>query len=358
MTFYTDHSGSAASPFLLGYRRLASSVASAGRGALKARWPGRPQSVTRPRSGPGGPDLMHLPQPDAPEASPAAIQSFPDLEVRYDAESGVYWQWMRPRERPSYTMELLDAMKRSLAQAQTLSQTDAGGVQYLVTGSRVPGIFNLGGDLPHFAQLIREGDRETLRAYAHACIDVQYGRATNMNRPYVSISLVQGDALGGGFECALADDVIIAERDAKFGLPEVLFGLFPGMGAYSFLSRKLGDAMAERMILSGKIYTADEMHEMGLVSMVAEPGEGEAAVAEFIHREQRTFRARTALSRIRQRIEPVTREELIDVTDTWVDTALTLGPSELRKMQRLASAQDRRWQQIRDGGDAVASAAE
>ena len=60
--------------------------------------------------------------------------------------------------------------------------------------------------------------------------------------PLITIALVQGEALGGGFESILSFDVVIAERDARFGLPEAMFGLFPGMGAHSFLSRRLGSA--------------------------------------------------------------------------------------------------------------------
>lgn len=338
MSLQAQSSHQIVTPSTLSFRRLAQSVTRLGRDALRSGT-GReaPESSLPLRNSGAG--------PSRPPSRPA-IQGFPDLEITCNEERGIYWQWMRPQRRPSYTMELLVAMRESLAQAQKLIRAEPGSLRYLVTGSRVPGVFNLGGDLPHFARLIENGDRETLRAYAHACIAVQYGRATNMGEPYVSISLVQGDALGGGFECALADDVIIAERGVKFGLPEVLFGLFPGMGAYSFLSRRLGDAAAERMILSGKVYTAEELYDMGLVSMLAEPGEGEAAVLEFIQRDQRCFRARTALSDIRRNVGPVTWEELIAITDKWVDTALTLGPTELRKMLRLASAQDRRWQRI------------
>lgn len=338
MSFQTESSHQLASPFAFSFRRLAQSVTTVGRSAFKPSGPRHPTAAAVQAS----PDLGNR----EPVQAGANVRSAPDLEVAYDADRGIYWQWMRPQKRPSYTMELLAAMEDSLLQAQSLVRANPGGMRYLVTGSRVPGVFNLGGDLPHFARLIENRDRDGLRAYAHACIAVQYGRATNMGESYVSISLVQGDALGGGFECALADDVIIAERGTKFGLPEVLFGLFPGMGAYSFLSRKLGDALAERMILSGKTYTAEELHEMGLVAALAEPGDGEAAVLDFIRNDQRCFRARTALSHIRRNVEPVTWEELIGVTDTWVETALTLGPLELRKMRRLATAQDRRWAEI------------
>ncbi len=86
--------------------------------------------------------------------------------------------------------------------------------------------------------------------------------------------MVHGDALGGGFETVLSCDVVIAERGAKFGLPEVLFNLFPGMGAYSLLCRRLDGARAQKLMLSGRIYTAEELEEMGLVDLVVEPGEG------------------------------------------------------------------------------------
>lgn len=61
-----------------------------------------------------------------------------------------------------------------------------------------------------------------------------------------TVSLIQGDALGGGFEASLSSNLIIAERGVKMGLPEVIFNLFPGMGAYSILSRKVGAATAEK----------------------------------------------------------------------------------------------------------------
>lgn len=295
---------------------------------------------------------------DAP--SRVAVRSYPNVDVVHEVETGIYWQFMRPQERPCYTHSLMADAKAALEQAGTIAGAAPESLRYLVSGSRVPGIFNLGGDLPHFARLIARRDRDGLRAYARACIEVQHARAAKIDRNYVSISLIQGDALGGGFECALTDDVIIAEKGAKFGLPEVLFGMFPGMGAYSFLSRKLGDAAAERMILSGRIYTAEELHDMGLVARLAEPGEGERAVYAFIREDQRSFRARNALSRIRQHVTPVSFRELADIAEIWVETALDLTDAEVRKMQRLAAAQDRRWQQIREGqreDDRVAEAA-
>ena len=98
----------------------------------------------------------------------------------------------------------------------------------------------------------------------------------------MTIGLAQGDALGGGLESLLSFNVIIAERQARFGFPESHFGLFPGMGAYNLISRRVGSAIAEEMILSGRIYTAEEMKEMGLVRILAEPGQGLVAAQDYI----------------------------------------------------------------------------
>src|SRR5688572_32819961 len=131
--------------------------------------------------------------------------------------------------------------------------------------------------------LIKAGDREAIANYARLCIDNMYRRITNFRSPTMTtISLVQGDALGGGFECALASDVIVAEESAQMGLPEILFNLFPGMGAYSLLSRRIGMRAAEELILSGRILPAAKLHEMGIVDVLARDGQGEAAVREWI----------------------------------------------------------------------------
>ena len=274
-----------------------------------------------------------------------------EMRLSIDPERSIYWQYMQPTIRPSFTRELLDDMKRSLNILDDLHATDRCSslkIKWVVMASALPDIFNLGGDLPLFVSLIKKRDRDALLSYAISCIDVQYPRSINLGRPFVSISLVQGDALGGGFEAALADDVIIAEKSAKFGLPEVLFNLFPGMGALTFLTRKVGRACAEDLVFSGRIYSAEEMRDLGVVDIVAEDGGGQSAVYEFIDTVGRSHAARSAVYRSRQTIHPITREELVQITESWVDAALKLDPIDLRKMERLATAQDRRWAQVSD----------
>ena len=98
------------------------------------------------------------------------------------------------------------------------------------------------------------------------------------------------------------------------------------MGASSFLSRKLNPVQAEKMILSGEIFSAQQLFDMGLIDVLCEDGEGEAAVRKYISENSRRHAVHHALSRVRRRVMPLTLEELKDVTDIWVDTALQLSP--------------------------------
>ena len=275
-----------------------------------------------------------------------ASQSYDNLDVHIDPEARTYWCTMLPQGRGSFTPGLLADMvdvQRSIKRMFTERTHEAKRpFDYFVVNSQVPGTFNLGGDLALFAEKIRSGDREALRQYAYTCINVVHTSHVSFDVPVVTMALVQGDALGGGFECALSMDMIVAERSAKLGLPEIMFNLFPGMGAYSFLSRRLDAARAEKMILSCKIYTAEELHEMGIVDILAEDGEGETAVREYIDRHAYRHNAYRAVFQARKRINPVTFDELRDVTDIWVEAAMGLSESDLRRMARLTAAQDRR----------------
>lgn len=275
-----------------------------------------------------------------------AAERYSEIEVSLEPRNKTYWCYMKPQGRPSYTAGLLGDLARMQASIPRLFARHADAAEppmrYFVVGSRLPGIFNLGGDLGLFAEHIRRGNRSALAAYAHACIDVVYNNAINYDLPIVTIALVQGDALGGGFEAALSCDVIVAERGAKFGLPEVLFNMFPGMGAYSFLARRLDSVRAERMIMSGRLYTAEELYDLGLVDVLAEDGLGREAVLDYIHRNTRRHNAHRAIYQARRRVHPLAYDELRDITDVWVDAALRLTESDLRKMQRLTQAQDRR----------------
>ena len=287
--------------------------------------------------------------------SPREWGPYEQLFVRYDEDQKALWYHLAPRSRPCFNLDLLAELKQFHRKIEMVNHNafhsedrssdldvESLPIRYTVIASSVPGVFNLGGDLHLFSKLIRNGDREGLFHYAEACIDVLYPNAVNFDMPLTTITLVQGDALGGGFEAAISSNVVIAEKSAKFGLPEVLFNLVPGMGAYSFLVRRTTPDLAEKIIMSGELLTAQKMHNLGLIDEVVEDGQGEQAVVRFIRKHRKRGNAHEAMNRIKKCINPVTYEELIQITRIWVDAALKLTSRDLRMIERLVQAQNRR----------------
>jgi len=213
-------------------------------------------------------------------------------------------------------------------------------LEYVVLASDKSGVFNLGGALDLFKKLIGEQDRAELLRYGRACIEVLYANYTAFGLPVSTISLVQGDALGGGFEAALSSDLIVAEKSARFGFPEILFNLFPGMGAYSFLDRRIGQRATEDLIGSGQIFSAEQMLEKGVIDSVVDDGQGEAGVAALINKRKRSQNGFVGLARTRRRVHKLEFSELLDVVEIWVDSALRLNVRDLKLMQRLVSRQN------------------
>ena len=274
---------------------------------------------------------------------------YAEVATRFDHEHGILWTLLNANGVPCYKPEFLREIgdhHQTICNSGGMVWQDGNmhRIRYSVVASLTRGAFNLGGNLELFTQLIRNRDREALQGYGAKCIDVMFSRMNNFYLPLTTISLIQGDALGGGLESALVSDVIIAERGSKMGFPEILFNLFPGMGAYSIVARRIGAANAEKMILSGKIYSAEEMQGLGLVDVVVDDGEGEAAVYEYVRKQSRSANGFRAVQRARQLVNPVTRQELLDITAVWADAALQLRDKDIKVMERLVRSQKKHYE--------------
>jgi DSF synthase len=276
---------------------------------------------------------------------------FQSVGTRFDPEYGVYWAFMKPTGRPCFSGELLRELSAYVDSIENGmgSISDEGNIarplNYAVIASSVPGIFNLGGDLQLFKAAIARRERTALVHYGRQCIDTLYRWWKNCELPITTISLVQGDALGGGFECALASSVLVAEESARLGFPEVLFNLFPGMGAYSFLSRKVGRRVTEELITSGTVYSARQLYDMGVVDVITPDSTGEAAVYAYIRKHARSANGRRGIETIAKEMQPLKHEELVRIVELWADAALRLGERDLRLMDRLLRAQAKQVQE-------------
>ncbi len=271
------------------------------------------------------------------------IQGYTQFSTRYDSETSSIWVWMQPQPRPCVNAALISEL---LALQQQLTGTYKNQhpdtiwpFRHLILASKIPGIYNLGGDLALFKHCIVNKEEEKLRDYAYRCINLLHHNIDNLDLPITMVSLVQGQALGGGFETALSCDVIIAERSSQMGFPEILFNLFPGMGAYNLLERRIGSAMAERIILSGSTYRAEELYDMGVIDVLAEDGNGVKATVKYLNSHNQSHNTIRSMKRIRQIVHPIEKQKMYDIVDIWVEAAMALSKKDLAKMERLLHLQ-------------------
>ncbi len=269
----------------------------------------------------------------------------PNLVARLEPESEILWAEMQHGERACFTPPLMRDGRNFQLHLRRLygdGRAERLPFRYLAWTSRAKGAWSLGGDLTTFVKLIESRDRAGLEAYAKLSIEVLYDNYRALDLPLLTVAVIEGDAIGGGFEAMLTNDLVIAERQAKFGFPEILFRLFPGMGGFSFLRRKLGEAEARRLIEDGRTRSAEELHRLGLVDVLVEPGEARATLRRIAAEHKARFRTDLTLKKVRHRVDPVTKSELLDIVQLWVDLALELEAEDLRRMQALARHQMRK----------------
>lgn len=176
------------------------------------------------------------------------------------------------------TRELLDQLDGALARLESAAPGDVRAVVVCGSGDRS---FSAGSDVKGFEAQRGPGGREYF-AYEErvmsrlACL------------PMPTIAAIEGNALGGGLEIALACDLRVASERARLGMPEVRLAVTPGAGGTQRLPRVVGLARAKELILTGRIIDASEAERIGLVNQVVPAGQAlsaaDAVAAEIAER--------------------------------------------------------------------------
>jgi DSF synthase len=267
------------------------------------------------------------------------------LATRLDNSLDTLWVSLQPvAGRPhNFSPELLAGFERLLDRIEGNDwhwQEDSreGRLRYLVLTSSHPRHFALGGDLAYFQSCIESGNAGALRAYSMRCLEL-IRRIFSAAHRVTTVSLVQGRALGGGFETALSASHLIAERGAEFGFPEIAFGTFPCTGGMTLLANRIGLRRAAAFMRNARIHSAADLHAQGVVDELCENGEGPAAAQRFIAEHRRRYNARMALQRAEARMGAFDLVELRTVVEDWVETAMALSAEERRVLATLVRMQ-------------------
>ncbi|MEO6167542.1 MAG: crotonase/enoyl-CoA hydratase family protein [Chitinophagales bacterium] len=258
------------------------------------------------------------------------------LEIEVDTQRSVLWIRGGSKDQLHYSLKTLSAFANGFPTIQEIVRKEK--LNFLVQRSLNNEVWGMGGDLELFVSCVRSGNRDRLKEYGYTCIECVHDLDTSFGTDAVAISLVQGNAFGGGFESALAGNYLIAEEHARFSFPEALFGMFPGMGAFSFLTRKVGFNKAQEMIYSAKKWTAQEMKDLGLVHEVCKTGSGVETVKRMIDHGE-LVKPAYKISQISNR---VSKQELLDIVDVWLDEVMQLKDDCLNFMSKVIDAQKKK----------------
>jgi DSF synthase len=270
----------------------------------------------------------------------AGLLGRPYKTIRLEWHSELALLRVRATVRPiqCYSLAAMTEMQQVLDDISA----NPGLLRHLVLTSDVPKVFNFGGDLALFVLLVRAGDVDSLRLYGMKCVDMVWWLENAATLGVHTTVMAAGDTLGGGLESVLPFHRIIFEKSAQAGFPEVLFNLFPGMGAWDFTIRRAGFAVANEMILSGHLYGAEELLYRRLIDMVVPDGEGEQAIDRVVREVDPRHRGTLAARRAPRVAAPIRRESLVAIVDQWAESAMGLTDRDLRLMERLARAQVRK----------------
>ncbi|WP_299156004.1 crotonase/enoyl-CoA hydratase family protein [uncultured Tenacibaculum sp.] len=268
------------------------------------------------------------------------IKQYENFKVNYYPEHELVLWSIKSEGVPNFSIDTLHEFKDLTKDLKMMFADNGYPLKYIVSASTHNEVYNMGGDLPYFLKSIKTQNKEALEEYANLCIDAIYNIYNTFDLPVLSIALVEGNAYGGGFECAMAHDVILSHESAKFCLPENKFHLFPGMGAYSFLCRKLNIKTAIEVLNTGNVYEAKEVEKMGLVDNIFSKDSGITAVVNYLKKSSFSFKYNHY--KCIKRVFPLQKNELGDITNMWVDACMNLESESLRRMEIIINAQLRK----------------
>jgi enoyl-CoA hydratase len=208
----------------------------------------------------------------------------------------------------------LEELEQFVAALETLSpQAHA----VIVYSTMKPG-FCAGADLRELYQWMQQYGRTEVGRQARAYLE-RIHRVMNAldASPLTTIAAVHGVTFGGGFELALACDLMIADKMARFCFPELRLGLIPGYGGIPRLKRDLGNAIVRDLLLTGRSFNTTKAQQIGLVSQVV--GEGEALRAARATAAQLAKFDRTTAAAAKRFIKPIPHDELRQEIDIFCD---------------------------------------
>ncbi len=192
--------------------------------------------------------------------------------IKFEVSNRVAWiKFNRPEQLNAMNRQMMDEIIESLELINSANDSEI--AVAVVTGEGKA--FMAGADIKEYAQQTKE-EFEAFQLMGRTL----YAAIEENTKPI--IAAINGYAFGGGFEIALACDMILCKQYVKLGLPEINLNLIPGGGGTQRLTRKIGSNLANEIIMTGRAVTAEEMWARGVVNHIYEKDGFNEKVEKFV----------------------------------------------------------------------------
>ncbi|TQF70958.1 enoyl-CoA hydratase-related protein [Pseudoalteromonas luteoviolacea] len=269
--------------------------------------------------------FVHVRKTSTQQSEPLAIMKAGSL----------HWARMQLDQKACLSGSIIAQLNRFFAPEQAAQSPT-----FKVLSGNHTGAFCLGADLTLLAQLAQHGDIAGLQNYAAEYLMLVNRILTGRKDSVTSISVVQGRALGAGMVMALASDIVIAEPQAEFMNPDILFNDYPSSVLAKKLSNKASCDIVMDVVCSGKKFSAEALYELGLVDILCKKGCADKAVYDLVARVKASSHGHIALQKYRADHHGLSNKTRKILIDRWVSN-ITNGDNRfiqyIRRLGRLQS---------------------
>lgn len=277
----------------------------------------------------------------------------PQIELEYEPELGLLWITLKPEPKPVFTQTCGESVRKVLYALMAL-WPDAARSPILFLAYRGTGpVFALGGDLDFYLECIAANDRAGLEDYARLAVEIMNLNASSLGQRVITMATIHARVLGGSIDPPRSCNLMIAEERARFGYPEIAFNHFP-IAAVPILSRRIGEVAAQRILMAGEEFSAQQFFDKGVIDEVVPDGTGEMALRDHASRFHASHAARVALYSAFYRHAGDLEQELAKSAKNWVDHVLKLRPLDIARLQRIVQIQDKMLARLYHQRDAAA----
>ncbi|WP_103863588.1 crotonase/enoyl-CoA hydratase family protein [Aquimarina sp. I32.4] len=272
------------------------------------------------------------------------MKNFDCITIEYFREQELlFWKINDKGRIPDFCLKRLEEFKEFTSWVKDYFSHPDRPVKFIVSTLGDNDLYSMRNDLSFVTNSIISKDKSALTLYGYLSVEAMYQIYNSFGLKALTVAFVEEDIFGGAFECALAHDFIVAEEQVEFSLPEnKLFNMFPGMGAYSLLYRKLNTRDADVILTDRRVYKGRDLYDFGCINKIVEKSSSVKMLFSYIEKIKERFNFEYYHTQCKKSVFSLTKKELLNVTDLWVEAYMDIHPSDLYRMEVMENEQSRK----------------